>query len=109
MSRRAFTSNPLFDRKRRSVGYFGFNATPLLFLLLPACGLILVILSFIPGLVNIVVMVTTQLCFAVVFPAHKERVSGGLRAAPVLSEVEGSPPSNPPSLPFPGEWYCSGE
>ena len=56
MSRRAFTSNPLFDRKRRSVGYFGFNAAPLLFLLLPACGLILVILSFIPGLVNIVVM-----------------------------------------------------
>ena len=45
--------------------------------------------------------VTTQPCFAAVFPAHKERLSGGLGAA--------ESPSTPPSLPFPGEWYCSGE
>ena len=56
MPRRAFTPNPSFGRERRRVRYFGLNATPLLSLLLPVCGLLLVILSFIPGVLNIVVM-----------------------------------------------------
>ena len=37
-------------------------------------------------------MVTTQLCFAVVFPAHKERVSGGFEG--------GKATLKPPISPF---------